>query len=596
MKRLKKTRYIWFLLKPYWTHGKMYMAISIAAAALLAPVSQVLTALLPETAINAVMEGQHAARIVAIVAFFSLGIAVVAVAQYIIRSVYSVMKATDIGQKITFDIYEKALYTDFKYYDNPEFFNMFSFAQEYFAGYASTTVQIFPKLIQAAVTMLAMGAIIAQAGPILLVITLIFVGLQSVFTMQTTKLSANFSVDVNQLFRPLDYIRRVLQQKENAAELRASRAGKKLLQRFSVIHDTYTAIYHKFSLKTMRFNIPQTLLSSIQNAIILLYIIIFVIDGDTSKIGLYASLTIAAGVLTSSISAFFDTASELFQYATYGEKIARFFEAKSVIEPVPPPPDAAPAPAGQYSVKFKDVSFGYENAVFKIEGLNLTIPAGGRVAIVGENGAGKSTLTKLLLRLYDVNSGSLQINGRDIREYDIHALRLRIGVAYQDVRVLAMSLRDNLTAYNDATDDELRKIMTMLGLDGFMAKIGGSLDTMVSREFTEDGAVLSGGEAQRVAIARLFTGSFGLLLLDEPSSALDPLAEYNLMKLILGKSNTATTIMVAHRLSTVRDFDVIYHMDGGKIIESGTHDELMAARGGYYEMFTRQAENYRDAQ
>ena len=120
------------------------------------------------------------------------------------------------------------------------------------------------------------------------------------------------------------------------------------------------------------------------------------------------------------------------------------------------------------------------------------------------------------------------------------------------------------------------------------------LSKMVSREFTEHGVVLSGGEAQRVSMARLFTGPFGLLVLDEPSSALDPLAEYKLMQTILDASNTATTIMIAHRLSTVRDFDIIYHMENGQIIESGTHDELVAARGKYYEMFTRQAENYRE--
>ena len=116
---------------------------------------------------------------------------------------------------------------------------------------------------------------------------------------------------------------------------------------------------------------------------------------------------------------------------------------------------------------------------------------------------------------------------------------------------------------------------------------------MISREFTEDGIALSGGEAQKLMIARLFTGPFGLLILDEPSSALDPLAEARLMNNLLDVSNTATTIMIAHRLSTVRNFDVIYHIDNGKIIESGSHDELMASKGKYYEMFVSQGENYK---
>jgi ATP-binding cassette subfamily B protein len=286
----------------------------------------------------------------------------------------------------------------------------------------------------------------------------------------------------------------------------------------------------------------------------------------------------------------FSIVNQVFEITLQGEKIAKFFEAESVIEP--PNPTAVPAPDGVYSVELRDISFGYENSVFGIKGFNLNVKPGQRVAIVGENGAGKSTLTKLLLRLYDVDGGTVLINGRDIRDYDVHALRRHIGIAYQDVRILAMSLRDNLTVYNDATDEELLRVIDRLGLQSVLEKAGGNLDVQISREFTEDGVVLSGGEAQRVALARLFTGSFGVLLLDEPSSALDPLAEYNLMQVILDKSNTATTIMIAHRLSTVRNFDIIYHVENGEIIESGTHDELMEKQGKYYEMFTRQGENY----
>jgi ATP-binding cassette subfamily B protein len=201
-----------------------------------------------------------------------------------------------------------------------------------------------------------------------------------------------------------------------------------------------------------------------------------------------------------------------------------------------------------------------------------------------------------LLRLYDVSGGEVLINGRNIKDYDIHKLRLHIGVAFQDVRVLAMSLRDNLTVYHDMPDEGLAEVIHKLGLESVLEKAGGNLDTMVSREFTEDGVALSGGEAQRLTLARLFTGAFGLLVLDEPSSALDPLAEYKLMQIILDASNTATTLMIAHRLSTVREFDRIYHMEEGAIIESGTHEELMSAQGKYWEMFTRQAENYQSGE
>jgi ATP-binding cassette subfamily B protein len=393
--------------------------------------------------------------------------------------------------------------------------------------------------------------------------------------------------------RPVEYVTRMLKQKENAAELRSSGAGLKFLLTVNDVLVRFRSNYLKYLKKVLPFELAQGVLAPIQTACVLAYVILFIIEGDITKIGLYASLTVASNLLASSLSEAAGSVNDILQFTLYGERIAAFFDAKSVIEP--PNEGALSPPEGVYGIEFKDVSFGYDGAAFGIEHLNLRIAPGQRVAIVGENGAGKTTLTKLLLRLYDVSGGQVLVNGADIKEYDIHKLRLQIGVAFQDVRVLAMSLRDNLTVYNEVPDAQLLEVINKLGLDGVLEKAGGDLNKMVSREFTEDGVALSGGEAQRLTLARLFTGPFGLLVLDEPSSALDPLAEYKLMQIILDASNTATTVMIAHRLSTVRDFDVIYHMEDGAILESGTHNELMAARGKYYEMFTRQAENYQSA-
>lgn len=227
-----------------------------------------------------------------------------------------------------------------------------------------------------------------------------------------------------------------------------------------------------------------------------------------------------------------------------------------------------------------------------LNGIDLEIKHGETVGLIGANGAGKSTLLKLLIRLYDVSDGAVLINGKDIRDYDVHALRMKIGVAFQDVRILAMSLRDTLTVYGDAPDEALVRAMETLGLGSVLERVGGDLGTMISREFTENGVVLSGGEAQRLALARLLAGNFGLLILDEPSAALDPLAEAKLMETIAEMAKNATTVMIAHRLSTVRDFDVIHYVEHGKIVESGSHDDLMARQGKYYKMFTTQAKKY----
>ncbi len=585
-----KTKYLLFLLKPYWKYGKGYMLTVILMSTLLQPVSAYLTALLPQKAIDAVMNDSPRKEVIAIIVLFSLFIVIVAALEKVIQMAYTQMNLVKITNKIKNDVNEKALKTDYKYYDSPDFFVRFTFAQETYPIHAQNVIMFLPDILRGIATMIAMIAIIVKVGPVLLGITVIFVILNAIVGIPAIKPTANYNVSLTDAWRPLDYISRMLITKENAAELRSSGAGQKLLHTINAAMADFQKIYKRYIKKVAPFYLLQGAISPIQAACILVYVIFFVIKGDKSQIGLYASLTIASTALADSLNDAAGSIVQMLQCIANGEKVAEFFEAKSEIEPVRE--NALPAPERNYEVEFKNVSFGYENTAFAIKNFNLHIKPGQRIAIVGENGAGKTTITKLLLRLYDVNEGVVLINGRDIKDYDIHQLRLHTGVVFQDIRILAMSLRDNLTAYHDVPDEKLLEIIEKLDLKDILQKADGNLDTMISREFTEDGIALSGGEAQKLMIARLFTGPFGLLILDEPSSALDPLAEARLMNNLLDVSNTATTIMIAHRLSTVRNFDMIYHIENGKIIESGTHDELMVSKGKYYEMFVSQGENY----
>lgn len=590
LKGLGKLRYVLFLLKPYWKYGKTYVLITLMMSVIFQPFSAYLATRLPQKAIDALMAGAPHNDILLLIGLYTLGIALVSIVQKIIDMAYSKLALIKIMNRIRNEVNEKALFTDFKYYDNPEFFTQFMFAQEQFPIQAGVAMRFVPDVLKGVVTAATMSTLIAVEGSALLGITLFFLVISALVGLPTIKPEADYQVKCTEIWRPFEYVNRMLKQKENAAALRSSGAGLKFLQIINVVMQHLQAVYRSYMKKVLPFFIAQGILSPVQSACVLAYVILFVIGGDVSKIGLYASLTAASTLLTSNLGFINSAMQNILQNILYGERIAAFFDATSEIEP--PRETAIAPPEGVYDIEFRDVSFGYENAGFCIEHLNLHIKPGQRVAIVGENGAGKTTFTKLLLRLYDTSDGLIFINGRNIQEYDIHALRRCIGVVFQDVRVLAMSLRDNLTVYHEVSDEKLLKIIKKIGLEGVIEKAGGDLNRIVSREFSEYGIVLSGGEAQRVSLARLFTGPFGLLLLDEPSSALDPLAEHKLMQIILDASNTATTIMIAHRLSTIRNFDVIFHMDNGQIIESGSHDELMANHGKYYEMFTRQAENY----
>ncbi len=588
--KLSKIKYILFLLKPYWKYGKGYIITVLLMSVVLQPVAAYLTALLPQKAIDAVMNDSPLKEAVCIIIMFTLFIVFVSALEKVIQMAYTQMTLVKVSNRIKNDVNKKALATDFKFYDSPDFFVKFIFAQDNYPIHAQNVVMILPDILRGIATVIAMVAIIATTGPVLLGITAFFVILNAVAGLPIIKPTADYEVSLADAWRPMEYSSRVLKIKENAAELRASGAGLKLLNSINAAMNNFQRTYKQYIKKVAPFHLLQGAISPIQAACILAYIIFFVVDGDKSQIGLYASFTVASTALASSLNDVAGSVIQMLQCIANGEKIAEFFEADSEIEPHND--NAVSAPEGNYEIEFKNVSFGYEDTSMLFENFNLHIKYGQRIAIVGDNGAGKTTLTKLLLRLYDVNNGEVLINGKNIKDYDVHQLRLNTGVVFQDIRVLAMSLRDNLTVYNDVSDEKLYEVLDKLGLSEVLKKANGNLGTMVSREFTEDGISLSGGEAQKLMLARLFTKSFGLLILDEPSSALDPLSEVKLMQSILDISNTATTVMIAHRLSTVRDFDCIYHIENGKIIESGTHDELMANKGKYYEMFVKQGENY----
>ncbi|WP_066718217.1 ABC transporter ATP-binding protein [Clostridium sp. Marseille-P299] len=247
---------------------------------------------------------------------------------------------------------------------------------------------------------------------------------------------------------------------------------------------------------------------------------------------------------------------------------------------------------------FQDVCFRYRGSKEKVlKNINFKIHTGEKIAIVGVNGAGKTTFIKLLMRLYDVTNGKILYNNVDIKEYNLKKYRQVFTTAFQDYQVFAMSVAENVLLrrpQNQQDYDLVKKALIQVGIYEKVMTLQKGMDTVLTKEFDSTGAVLSGGEKQKIAVARAFVSNSNVAIFDEPTSALDPIAEYRLYESIMEVCKDKTIIFISHRLSSTVLADTIYLFDAGQIIEQGNHKELMTKNGVYADMFKRQAESYQE--
>lgn len=275
--------------------------------------------------------------------------------------------------------------------------------------------------------------------------------------------------------------------------------------------------------------------------------------------------------------------SEIYQRGMAGFK--RFYELLQEKPEITDAPDAKSCPPCKGNIMFDNVSFAYADGRPVIRGLSLNVAAGETVAFVGATGAGKTTIASLLLRFYEPQSGRILLDGCDIRELTQESLRRQIGLVQQDVFLFGDSVRYNIAyAKPDATADEVQAAAKAAAADEFIQKLPAGYDTEVG----ERGVKLSGGQKQRLAIARVFLKNPPVVVLDEATSALDNITEQQIQRELDELAVGRTTLIIAHRLSTIRHADKIVVLDEGSVVECGTHEELLARRGHYFALYSKQ--------
>lgn len=489
-------------------------------------------------------------------------------------------------------IMKHAATLDLDQFEDAVFYDKLERARQQTVGRTVLLSQVLSQL-QDLITMGFLAAGLMAFNPwliLLLLVTILpaFLG-ESYFNDQTYALSRSQTPER----RELDYLRYLGASDETAKEIKMFDLSAFIIGRFKTLSDMFYRDNRRIVIKRAGWGTFFALLGSAGYYGAYVFIIARTISGNIT----IGELTFLAGSfrqLRTLLEAILTRFTAVSQGAVYLRDFFEFFEIKPRIHP-PAKPLPFPNPVMQGFV-FEDVGFRYIHSDrWANRHLNFTLYPGEKLALVGENGAGKTTLVKLLSRLYDPTEGRILLDGHDLKEYDLTELRLNTGIIFQDYLRYQMTFSQNIAAGNIAEKDNTKLIQAAARqslADELAQRLPGGYGQMLGKRFF-DGAELSGGEWQKVAIARAYMRDAQLLILDEPTSALDARAEYEVFQRFAELTKGRMAVLISHRFSTVRMADRILVLQNGEIAEVGSHDELLAKGGRYAELFNLQAAGYK---
>lgn len=486
-------------------------------------------------------------------------------------------------------LFDHALSLDIGKYEIPEFYNDFIWAVRTADIKVCDILKVLRNLIRRVASGAAVFGILVSLDLFTAAFILVLTAIGAFCSTYINKQCYAYDMESRRSERVASYVSRVHYLADYAKELRISEAGKVLEKLYDESTEERRGLIHKYFGKVQTCGAFWNVIGAVKDNGLILILLYKMMVEKTVLLGGFALGVTSSWRVSSALQEIITAATELAKHSLYIEKLRTFLDTKPSIV------GGTKMPEPFESLECKNISFAYENGVEVLHDVSLKITAGEKIAIVGYNGAGKTTLIKLLMRFYDVTGGEILLNGVNIKEYDLDAYRKVIGAVFQDYKIFAATVAENV-ACGLCSDDAREGVTAALDAASFtdkLQKLPDGLDTHLTREFSDKGTNLSGGESQKIAIARALYKRAPVTVMDEPSSALDPVAEYELNRHIENALTDQTVIFISHRLSTTRGAARIYMFEHGRIIEEGSHDALIAQNGKYTEMFNLQASKYR---
>lgn len=498
------------------------------------------------------------------------------------------VRILDVKRYIHRKVYEKASEVELKCYENPEYYDRFVKAIDECGIRADELILAIRKIITRVLSLLLNGTLIVMINPFLLLFAFIPL-LVSAAQVKVNKVTYQKRMETLEEERHKEYARRVFYLADYAKEMRLTNMPELMLVRFQESGERVLRIIKKYGYKIACL---RYLVSNCKDNLAPLGATFCAVwQAFVAKTIGYGDCLVIVNSIDRVSNALTNSSNELMKFqesALYIENLRAFMEYEPQLKG-----GSKELPA-HGDIILDNVSFRYEGAAEEtLHQVSMQFGAKEKVAIVGHNGAGKTTLVKLLLRLYDAK-GSITYGGGDIKEYNPAEYRSMFSAVMQDFHVFALSVAENVMQdiCTECDRENIQNTIEKSGLSAKVASFSKGIDTLMTKEFDNSGVQLSGGQQQKLAIAHVYSGKNRFVILDEPSSALDPIAEYEMYNRMVDACKDCGMIFISHRLSSAVLADRIYLMEQGEVAECGSHDELMKKNGKYAEMFRKQAQNY----
>ena len=491
------------------------------------------------------------------------------------------------------NLYRNLAYADYARLEDPAFLEMkakarrFMFCADHGFGYLLTKAA---SIIGQIFTLVGLIAILSTMNIWFVVLFSVLAVLCSVIDGRATKKAMALMMKAHTVERMYTYFNNLFQEMPWAKEIRLHGLQDWLLGIYRKNDEFGNRCYKQANDCYIRSGVGRGFLSFLQQCAAYAFLIAKVLSGGMGV----GSFTMCIGAVTSfgeALRQIMQSLNEIKVYDLYYDDLdeylnmpARMREGRKL-----------PVEKGQHTIEFRNVSFRYSGSdVWALKDVSITIEKGQRLSLVGENGSGKTTFIKLLCRLYDPTEGTILMDGVDIRDMDYEQYLAQFSTVFQDFQLFDFSLRDNLAFDGRASDERIMEVIRQVGLEQRVSTLPRGLDTHVGRTFDEQGFEPSGGEGQKIALARALIKDAPVVILDEPTAAMDARAEYELYRSFDSLTGGKTAVYISHRMSSSRFCDKVAVLDKGRILEYGAHEELMALGGQYAELYAMQAQYYAD--